>query len=152
MARRGRPKTKPANSNQLLIRKRMLSIIEPLDLCLVHQMISPEAHKAGLHLRWLYTLRFGAPSISSTDLTLEAGTSTKVRNTHWQSEKEREYRAAVQLLDKIRARGVVFNVCIYNKLPRILKDKSLHQSIREFETLKEGLEELYRYWFGRKYC
>ena len=61
--RRGRPpKTRPLvdkGTSELQQKRKHHHTTEPLDLCLYYHIINDEEHKALLHFRWLYSLRFG---------------------------------------------------------------------------------------------
>ncbi len=65
--KRGRPKNTGTNIDKGTIelqRKRKDNLtIESLDLCLQKNIITPIEHMSGIKLRWIYTLRFGVPTI-----------------------------------------------------------------------------------------
>ena len=68
--RRGRPPRPRLDDNDNgtpeLQFKRALGVTrEPIDLCLERNLITPDHHWCSLHLRWLYTLRYGAPAITT---------------------------------------------------------------------------------------
>lgn len=123
--RRGRPK-----SNRPLIdtgtpetvMKRLLGVTtEALDLCLQHEIITEKQHWCGIHLRWLYTLRYGIPSVRAHDLSYTRGTHIKndeYDDPDWKAAREKEYAMAIDALTRSGHAILVMNLCIYNELPK----------------------------------
>ena len=79
--RRGRPKSVHHGIDRgtpELAQKRLRGeTTETLDLCLERGLITPQQHWCGIHLRWLYTLRYGAPGVRSIDPTHTKGIEIK---------------------------------------------------------------------------
>lgn len=157
--RRGRPRATsgvPDQGTPELRRKRDIGITaEPIDLCLARGIIGPEQHRSGLHLRWLYTLRFGAPSLTTRYFRDDAAASVMACE-QWRSAREQEYLLATQLLRSRRLDQPVMRLTIYNELPAFLnpamQKQSWHQPAlaERLETLRdqlyEGLELLRIHW------
>lgn len=119
---------------------------EPLDLCLRHELITPEQHAAGIHLRWLFTVCFGVPQARSLDL-MENRSSPRETTEEWLKKREQDYTSAVKLFTARAMKKTVLDCCVYGKQPefvtvvpgkhrpriKILKN---HQTLR---LLREGL-------------
>jgi hypothetical protein len=155
---RGRPR-KPAlpkdTGTPELIHKRAYAVTqEALDLCLEKGHITPEQHGCGMHLRWLYTLRYGAPSVRAVDPLHFGGRDLDYENPQWRREREQEYH------DAILAMGLdawaVLKVCAYNQRPSFLNVNpavSVRQALarqpmreQEWRGFNAGLERLARHW------
>jgi hypothetical protein len=118
----GTPETRAKHSAGLLH--------EPLDLCLERGIITREQHWCGLHLRWLYTLRYGAPSITSHWWRiLETQHGPRVREVAWQEEREREYAEARAALVRENCYSDLMQLCIYNEMPLFLKPEIQREAI-----------------------
>lgn len=120
---RGRPK-KPLRlqkdkGTQELQRKRKLAITaEPLDICLKLKLITPEQHWAGVHLRWLYSLRHGALTVKSCMMEKLVGQQTRLEhNTQWLAAREREYNAALRTLASLGYKKQVMNCAVFMQWP-----------------------------------
>lgn len=121
---RGRPRTRtdaPDYGTPELRMKRMIHATdEPLDLCLSRGLITSGQHRAGMHLRWLYTVRYGAPVITSRYRELEEGQNPAPQDEHWRALREQEYGAAITLLRDAKRYEPVMRLCIYNEIPVFL--------------------------------
>lgn len=121
--KRGRPviyKEKTDKGTIELRKKRLLNLTdEPLDLCLKKGLISNEQHSAGIRLRWLYTLRYGAAGISAY-CAEGKGRTTKYDNDKWMQQRQAEYNIYIAGLNKAGYRTVVMNICIFNQHPLFL--------------------------------
>lgn len=153
--RRGRPK----NNRPLLdtgtpetVMKRLMGITtEALDLCLEKGIITEQQHWCGIHLRWLYTLRYGVPSARTTNLTFMESCGHKPSDYEdplWRVSREKEYNDALNMLTKSGYSLLLINLCVYNELPRIFssqREKSL--VYREItEKISSGLNILLKLW------
>lgn len=158
---RGRPKSKIADKKDIgtaeLRAKRAQSITcEPLDICLKKGFISEAQHWCGLHLRWLYTLRYGAPSVACRGYHLESGYPIRPEDDAWRSAREQEYRQAIQALSHWRCYEMVMSVCVFHHMPLFLniapqhKNKKIemlsNKATREHEQFITGLEVLRALW------
>ena len=137
--------------------KRALGITrEPIDLCLEHGVITPQHHWCGLHLRWLYTLRYGAPVTTTRYVDRQDGPANSEENPEWRALREREYHAAVALLQRLKRYEPVMRLCIFNEAPAFLdpamRARSWHEPalaerlLRGKTMLIEGLELLEAQW------
>ena len=154
--RRGRPKTgHPLNDSGTpeLVMKRLLGeTAEALDLCLERGIISRRQHWCGIHLRWLYTLRYGAPGIRAIDPAHLGGVETSVDDPEWRRAREKEYHDAMQKLNDSGYALLLTNICIHNERPKFLipcqpglpipHKMDLHAPDR----LREGLDILASHW------
>lgn len=158
-SRRGRPRANsaaPDTGTPELIRKRALGITaEPIDLCLARGIIDADQHRSGLHLRWLYTLRYGAPSLT-TRYFLEDGAASTTTCELWRSAREEEYLLATRLLKSRQLEQAVLRLTIYNELPAFLNPRMQQQCWQQpalaerLDTLRqqlcEGLTLLTKHW------
>ena len=162
-SRRGRPRSEAAPAVDLgtpeLIRKRALNIThEAIDLCLERELIGADQHWCAIHLRWLYTLRYGAPGVRAVDPTHLGGRETLSDNPEWRREREREYQDAVLMLGNGARANRLLALCVFNQHPRALlhcvrppsgtERRPVWQ--REMEDLTEALDVLVRLWCRRK--
>ena len=137
------------------MKRLMGATAEALDLCLERGIITREQHWCGVHLRWLYTLRHGAPGVRAIDPTHLGGTETKIDDQQWRSAREKEYHDAIKKLVQSGSVTQLINLCIYNERPKFL---SLHQPVSQKKlvettgmivSLRDGLDILANQW-GRQ--
>ena len=139
--RRGRPRKDPTLAQKdlgtpELQRKRQLSeTTEAIDLLLQRGQISMPQHWCALHFRWLYTLRYGAPTVQSLDPLRVQGFHAPRTITEWQEDREKEWKDALEMLRRYRCLQVVLDSAVYNEPP-----------LARFILLREGLELLERNW------
>lgn len=159
--RRGRPRriqqdTRDLGTAELRRNHALGTTTEPIDLCVQKKLITPAQHWCGLHLRWLYTIRYGAPSLT-THYILEATSSGPAQDCDaWRIQREQEYRQAVDLLHRYRRYEPVMRVSVYNELPAFLNpalmqrawsQPALASRLHTVHTrLQEGLELLVGHW------
>lgn len=154
--RRGRPKlNRPAydTGTPETIMKRLLGeTSEALDLCLERGIISKQQHWCGIHLRWLYTLRNGVPTVKALDLTHCGGSEEKLEDPQWKEAREQEYNEAINLLTSTGYAISLMNLCIYNERPKFLNlpktsiTKNIEEITNNISRLKSGLDILVRLW------
>lgn len=133
---RGRPRkpaAAPDRGTPELQQKRQYNLTqEPIDRCLSHGLISPEEHRAALHLRWLHTLRHGAPKLTVDYADAVASCAIPPTQESWRSAREAEYRHALQLLRHEQAERLVVGISIYHEEPSFLsatlRAKAWHQA------------------------
>lgn len=152
-AKRGRPRrthpTKDCGTPELIRKRQQMITLEPLDICLTKGLITKDDHWAGLHLRWLYTLRFGAPTLSSVDLSQPDGKNITQEDPAWQQARECEYKEALAAMKHSMIRSLVIDICIFHHHPLFLRlpHTAWHHSenavYREYSAFKEGLERLF---------
>ena len=154
--KRGRPKSARLGSDSgtpELVMKRLLGeTAETLDLCLERGIITIDQHWCGIHLRWLYTLRHGAPGIRAIDTTHIGGIDLKLDDPDWRNARELEFHEAMNKLAPSGYAPLIMNMCIYNERPKFL---SLRQRITAehaneatdmIEGLRGGLDILAKLW------
>lgn len=160
---RGRPR-KPLNDNdpgtpELRLKHALRMTIEPIDLCLEKSLITDCQHWCGLHLRWLYTLRYGAPSVTSsyTDRQGSGGTGAETQEeSAWKIDRITEYTDAIALLHAHRRYDCVMRLAVYNETPSFLSTRLRAKATEEYATaralahaheqLQQGLELLAHHW------
>lgn len=154
---RGRPSTQrepcDLGTPELIYKRLHGATKEPLDLYFEHGVITPDQHWCGIHLRWLYTLRYGVPGVSAIDTTDLGGKLTKPEDVSWKAEREQEYLDAVAELDQKNLTNVVLGVCVHNQFVRIhlpctnsYTARSLTQNDSQLYMLCFGLEILRHRW------
>jgi hypothetical protein len=129
---------------------------EPLDLCLQNSLISQYQHWCGLHLRWLYTLRYGAPSISCSQYQRLDGFNPRQDDEGWRQDREQEYKEAICELNNWRCYEIVMSVCVYQHRPLFLDNFIKKQSLspsnsqraiqRDYQQFVAGLSVLEKIW------
>ena len=154
--RRGRPKNIQKGTDtgtpELVMKRLMGETIEALDLCLERGIITSAQHWCGIHLRWLYTLRHGAPGVRALDPTHLGGCDIKVDDPLWRTARELEYHEAITLLAQSGHALLIMNLCIYNERPAFLS--RLHGATfaqmkprqRAILNVREGLDKLVTLW------
>lgn len=152
---RGRPRKTACTETGTpeLVMKRALQVTgEAIDLCHERGFITDSQHWCGLHLRWLHTIRFGAPGISAYNLLrVDNWRESEEDDPRWRSAREMEYQQAIQLLQSIRCLKPVMSVCIYNERPSSLiparqRPATTQHMQQEISGLQEGLTALTREW------
>ena len=158
-SKRGRPRKPPAapdfGTPELRFKHAHGLTAEPIDLCLGRGLINEEQHRSGLHLRWLHTLRYGAPCITTRYIVEDEG-ATATDDPAWRSLREREYAEAVQLLRAHRREEAVIPLVIFNESPLFL-DRAICQQAwdkpalfskleRQREHVQDGLMLLAEHW------
>lgn len=158
-ARRGRPKTRRKSGDtgtpELVMKRLLGATAETLDLLLDRRIIDAQQHWCGIHLRWLYSLRFGAPSIRTLNLTDTPGIEWKLDDPLWSAAREAEYNEAMQCLTNNGRAQAIINVCIHNERPRFLntlpgKKNYTREAVDLIVSLKEGLDMLCTLWGKKK--
>jgi hypothetical protein len=131
---------------------------EPIDLCLARQHITPAQHWCALHWRWLYTVRYGAPSLISRydDQAIGVLGGDGSDNEEWRAERAHEYAKARTLLQQHRRYEPVMRLGVFNELPVFLhpaaREKAWHSPAmaqalaRAHQQLCEGLQLLVEHW------
>lgn len=158
---RGRPKSAPTpkkdlGTAELRQKKRQQLTDEPLDICLTKGLISKQQHWCGLHLRWLYTVRYGAPGISIPAYHINGGLPTREEDPKWRAAREKDYKQAIAQLRNWRCYEAVMSICVYQEPPhflhpnlpvRALNCKATHAQIyKQYVELSDGLAILEVLW------
>ena len=145
--KRGRPKNTDINIDKGTIelqRKRKDNLtIESLDLYLQKNIITPIEHMSGIKLRWIYTLRFGVPTIQSKLLQMKFYDSKSYDEKFLQN-LQKKYADIIEILKKVHAHKIVMNVCIFNEFPNFLRWRkpSNHQEEKFVQGIKRWRVEL----------
>lgn len=152
--KRGRPRRETSLASdsgtaELALKRALGLTADPLDTCLRKGLIDKDGHMAAIHLRWLYTLRFGAPGVSATDPLRLPGRDTREDYPLWRERREEEYSEAVSLLSTIGCESEVLDLCVLGRFPSFLLPPPLpRRAGNELESVKTGLGELAKLWFS----
>lgn len=154
--KRGRPKLsreyRDNGTPELALKRLQSETSEALDLCLDRELITRDQHWCGIHLRWLYTLRHGAPGVRAIDPTHLGGVEISPDDPEWRSLREREYNEAMMLLALSGHALMLLNVCVHNERPAFLRirprmtQKHAVQAERGTRLLRDGLDVLAKHW------
>lgn len=153
--RRGRPKTMRPRTDtgtpELVMKRLLAETTEVLDLCLERQIITREQHWCGIHLRWLHTLRYGAPGVRAIDPTHLGGIEYKIDDPEWRSAREQEYHEAMLKLKDAGYATLLRDICIYNERPSFLNRNKLTAKSHKIHllivnNLRNGLDLLASHW------
>lgn len=158
--KKGRPKsTSPmidSGTPELLAKHKKGHTAEPLDKCLKRGLINITEHRAGMHLRWLYTVCVGIPTPKTLNPTAEIGRSTKSANdSNWLQKQNQKYKESLAVLEKAHALDSVLNCCVFMQHPAFLlpkkilhaKKTAIQETIKhEQSVFQTGLNNLCKYW------
>ncbi len=161
-SRRGRPPLERPQTDlgtpELILKRAHGETAETLDLCLERGIITPSQHRYGLRFRWLYTLRYGAPSVSAFDISDPAGGPSSARpdDPQWRLTREAEYHHAATHLKSTGCYVPVMQYCVYNERALFANRSQLHAAFNnpvlarrlEYERclFQKGLYELEQLW------
>ncbi len=162
-SKRGRPKkpipTLDEGTPELAAKRARGITTEPLDLCLERRLITPAEHRAALHLRWLYSLRFGYAGVRALALSQHETSPSRCDDPLWRAEREEDYKSALQTLAAARAQETVLKLCIFNEMPDFLRPHLQMQALThpalasrlsaEYQTLRHGVDALVKLWQGK---
>jgi FMN phosphatase YigB (HAD superfamily) len=133
MAKRGRPKKQKIDKDlgteelQMHRHKDFLNHIEPIDFLIQEKMINFEQHKAGLRLRWLYTLSYGAASVQAVRYMYPEDFSN-AHSEEWHVRKRKEYVEVMDMLKKNKCDKEIIALCIMNEY-----------NPKDLQKIKDGL-------------
>lgn len=157
--KRGRPKQyrpdRDVGTPELIMKRALGETSEAIDLCYEKGLIDKNQHWCGVHLRWLYTLRYGAPGIRAIDPTHLGGMEINQDDPEWRNLREMEYNEAIKLLNQQGYSLLILNTCIFNerpgflKLPKKLNRKSAAETGALLDNFRSGLDILVRHWCKR---
>ena len=163
--RRGRPPVRTfatqtdIGTPELRLKHALGMTAEALDLCLVRALITKNQHWSGMHLRWLHTIRYGAPVLTSGYGDHQAAMPATEDRTQWREDREKEYNDSIVILKKNRYFEPVMQACVFNEIPAFLSpilclraktDVALaDQLAKKHHALRDGLDFLSRYWRGQ---
>lgn len=151
-ARRGRPKIireeQDLGTPELREKRARGETQEALDLCLAKGLITEQQHWCGIHLRWLYTLRYGAPGVRALDVNHVSGMELQEDDPLWRAAREAEFHEAVQCLQQQGCANLLMDICVHHSRPLFLSG-SCRGSISAAKSLmqfRDGLELLTKHW------
>jgi hypothetical protein len=157
--KRGRPRnaarpSRDTGTPELVMKRLKQETAEALDLCLERGVITPDQHWCGIHLRWLYTLRYGAPGVRAIDPAHFGGRECKTDDPTWRSLREMEYNEAILKLSDRGLAMKVLEVCVYNERPPFLRwhesarltERQADENLRSISKIHEGLDLLSGLW------
>lgn len=122
---RGRPrKSLPPGADlgtpELIFKRLHQSTAEVIDICLARGIIDDAHHWCAVHLRWLYTLRHGAPGCRALDVTEVGGIEHAADDPEWRVEREKEYAEALEALAPAHYTEALLSICVHNERPAFL--------------------------------
>lgn len=145
-SKRGRPRKvvsgklgNDLGTEQLQAKRRSNATIEVFDLLLQKSILSEDEHRAGMHLRWLFTLKNGAPNISAARLDDCYGRDIRPESEDWRESREGEYDAALEALKGTRTMREVMDTAVYGTVRLPLTAVYL-------SNLRDGLRLLCKIW------
>ncbi len=120
-SRRGRPKKalpgKDYGTPELQLKRRLGVTAEILDVLLRQGAINGAEHRAGLHFRWLYTLKYGACGPHVADIRGDGPATPRQDPPGWRSAREEEYNNAALLLTRHNSFSDVLAACVCEEPP-----------------------------------
>ena len=126
---------------ELTYKRAFYATKEPLDLCFEKGLITLSQHQYGIKLRWLYTIRHGAPVISS-NYPQEFFDSGIYRDPEWTAKQQTAYKYIIKELKKEGYMKIISDSCIYNIYPTFLLNPKSARALREFERFKYAMAKL----------
>lgn len=158
--KRGRPRKPPRPATdlgtpELAARHAAGLTAEPLDICLARGILSVDQHWCGIHLRWLYTLRFGAPVAQAAARADCPLTDPRLADPLWRAAREAEYQEGLQRLGR-RFTSPVLSLCVHNEWPHFLRPSREYSRmtaslrLKELEQVREGLDRLRSLWCRKR--
>lgn len=161
--RRGRPRKPPEATDfgtpELRFKHAHGLTMEPIDLCHERGIITQTQHWCGLHLRWLYTLRYGAPGLTTRYDPEWDAAPRQADDPTWRRQREAEYLEATALLRTGRHYEPVMRLSVYNELPAFLSPALRERAFADAamaarmelaqRCLLEGLDLLAVHWKRR---
>ncbi len=146
--RRGRPTiSRPSidlGTPELQAKRRLSLTTETIDQLLAHDLLSQDQHWCAVHFRWLYTLRYGAPTPYVTELVAARG-HTPNDDPQWREAREAEYHEAATLLHHAGVMDEVMDMLLFT--PSL----TLRQSFPIVPAVREGLDILCSLWCNRSH-
>lgn len=156
--KRGRPKKiqtsdKDYGTPELREKNQSGITAEPLDLAYAKGIIDRDQHWCGIHFRWLYTIRYGLPTVRAVDVSEPQGISLTECDEEWKESREIEYRSAADVLQKTHHLQSIMNFVIYGIRPAFLLPRSNDLKIdrnaeHSLNNIKSGLDELKKLWLN----
>ncbi len=167
---RGRPAKPPQQHEnkadlgtpELALKRAHCLTEEAIDTCLRRGFINELQHRSALHLRWLHTIRYGAPGVTALDISRGEGRELHQNDDEqWRKQREEEYNTSINLLRHYHYERILLPIIIHNERPDFLKQPSQTTNIpsasqallkqSQINQLREGLELLLQHWKKRKH-
>lgn len=147
--RRGRPRaqfpSRDKGTPELRMKRASGLTNEAIDLCYNRQLINEAQHRAALHFRWLYTLRFGTPNVQALDISQSyTGSAPNKDETAWKKARQQDYREAAQQLEQEKLLVSVLRVAVFDD-PAPLRPDSI-AAAECLHRLSKGLSLLVHLW------
>jgi hypothetical protein len=155
--KRGRPKSTsnahPATP-ELLAKIRLNLTMEAIDILMHKNLITTDQHQAGIHLRWLHSLKFGNLSLQSSQIGV-VGRSIRMDNERWRMSCELDYHNLVSMLKKAGVYNIIANLCIFNQKPEFLLPYKHNNNNRlalceDLEDIRYGLDLIIKFRMKQK--
>lgn len=147
--RRGRPRQarpdRDYGTPELQQKKNQSCTEEVLDLYLQKGVILPPHHWCGIHLRWLYTIRYGVPGTRALDICQASGMEIRMDDVQWRASREQEYMQALAALRLVHSEEVIKDVCIFN-IDVLISRRATRENYAAYSKMSRGFEELERLW------
>ena len=152
--KRGRPKSiRPdidCGTPELQAKRQLHLTSEPLDMCLKQGYINDVQHWCGIHLRWLYTLRYGAPGLRPLAMNALECPGGLSDDSSWRAAREQEYHDALIVLTRHQAARPMLNLCVFNIWPAFLiasdRVDTIHDPSLTACSVSQGLQILVHHW------
>lgn len=144
--RRGRPcLPKPAidtGTPELAGKRRLGHTAEVIDLLHGKGLITEAELWCALHFRWLYALRYGAPTLQALDLSHRAAYHPpQDREDGWYVRRALEYRQAAETLQQEGVLGTMLDMAVFGA-----KDSGKPPSPATLRQFRKGLAILTLLW------
>lgn len=136
--KRGRPRQNfesenPKNdhgTNEFIIKRSIGATKEPIDLLMEYRFISEYEHRAALHFRWLYTLRYGVQNLTSStfvDIATSHTSRPAAKDSDWRITREEEFRTLATKLRNAKLYDLLCDILIHNVWPLALRREHLRR-------------------------
>ena len=110
--------------------------VEPLDLCLRKNIITPIQHRLALRLRWLYTVNFGLPTVQASNPGKVRGRSVSKYDANTLETLRDNYKAIIEqmYINNRQATKLFLGVILHHQMPDFLCD-----NIRDIKRMLYGI-------------
>lgn len=152
--RRGRPrmcKTGPDTGTPEFRAKYDAGLTQQaIDMCYARGYITESELHCAMHFRWLYSLRFGCPSLQALDIakTRHGPLREEEAESTWRAARQREYREAAQMLEAEGTLVAILRIAVFDDTHSVMSAARSAQECRL--RLRQGLASLRRLWQGQR--
>lgn len=140
--RRGRPCTPRPQTDtgtpELMAKRAGNLTAETIDRLYQQGLINDVQLWCALHLRWLYALRYGRPTVQAYDLTGHSHYQPpQQQDEDWRIRRMLEYRSAAESLQQEGLLAITLNVVVYDCAlqPSLNQPNKLHSLTRGLDIL-----------------